>query len=175
MLKRLFILALITGIKQTAVAEPAAPWIPLEGLSKIHVIEMQHLRKSRCLPETELFKYPVFPKAVVAGLDWGALPPKCDVRDGWSELGAITFVAKASEKAVIAWYTKHLPSYTAHRSVQGTLIVKEPIAEFLWQRDVHKYSNIVIGKPDLRLLNAGYLAAIIFNRPVSRKKLLEER
>jgi hypothetical protein len=176
LLKRLFTLVFVASLNRFAVAEPMASWIPLEGLSERHVIEMQHLRKSRCLPEKKLSKYPVFPKAFVVGLDWGALAPKCDIRDGWSELGAIAFVAMASEKSVIAWYIKHLPSYKAYRSDEGTLLVKEPIVDFLWQRDLHKYSNVAIEKPRQEFLNAGYLASIRFNRPVDRKdRVLEDR
>ena len=169
MLKWLFISLFTISLNRIVVAEPIASWVSLEGLTDRHVIRMEQLRKSRCLPEKKLSKYPVFPKAFVVGLDWGALAPKCEIRDGWSELGAITFVTKAPEKTVIDWYMKHLPSYKAHRFDQGTLLVKESIIAFLWQRDVHKYSNVAIGKPAPEFLNAGYLASIKFHRPVDRK------
>ena len=174
MSKWLFISLFIISLNSIVVAEPMADWVPLEGLSDRDVIRAQQLRKSRCLPEKELSKYPVFPKAFVVDLDWGALAPMCEIRDGWSELGAITFVTKASEKAVIDWYMEHLPSYKTHEFDQGMLLVKESIIDFLWQRDSHKYSNVAIGKPAPEFLNAGYLASIKFHRPIDRKDFTSE-
>ena len=174
MLKWLFISLFTISLNRIVVAEPIASWVPLEGLTDRHIIRMEQLRKSRCLPEKKLSKYPVFPKAFVVGLDWGASAPKCEIRDGWSELGAITFVTKASEKTVIDWYMKHLPSYKAHEFDQGMLLVKETIIDFLWQRDSHKYSNVAIGRPGPEFLKAGYLASIKFHRPIDRKDLTSE-
>ena len=75
MLNRLFITLFIISLNPIVVAETIASWIPLEGLTDSHVVKLQQLRKSRCLPEKKLSKYPVFPKAFVVGLDWGALAP----------------------------------------------------------------------------------------------------
>ena len=159
-----FALVLIALIG-TAQAAAVGQWAPLTGLSPAAKIRLQHLRESRCLPEAAELALPIYPHAVVIGIDWGRVKPPCNQRDGWRDLGGLTLASADNEAEVAAWYADHLDNFAQYVSARDLLFIQAHIADFLWERDYYKYPNIAIMRARGEWDAAGYRTIIELNRP----------
>jgi hypothetical protein len=149
----------------SAVAEPVFEWVSLKGLSPEMQLRMDHVRRSRCLPQAGDVSLPLYPRLQLTGVNWGRVKPLCELRDGWNALGAVTFVTVDDVSAVHAWYAERLADFTAYTSPRGLVLIRATIENFLWDRDYYLYPNIAISRADSEWDAAGYRTIITFNRP----------
>lgn len=146
-------------------AQPVAQWAPAAELPEaVHNRFVHHVR-SRCVPDQSEVAYPVFPGALLIGVDWGRVKPDCESRDGWSDLGGLALVSTAAEGEVANWYAERLVDHVQYDAAQGHLFIGAQIAEFLWDRDYHKYANVAIVPAPAVWSAAGYRTLIELNRP----------
>jgi hypothetical protein len=169
MCSKYFTLLLISAVLLcrfgAASANSDIDWVPLDGLSEALKLEMKHMRIARCLPESSDVDLPIYPDATVISVTWGKVAPQCLQRDGWDDLGAIVFASRADKNIVVEWYARELPKYLKYREAVGTILIKNEIDDFLWERDYAKYSNITITLPSDEFWDAGYRSFIELNRP----------
>ncbi|MGE0485119.1 MAG: hypothetical protein AB7Q81_13330 [Gammaproteobacteria bacterium] len=146
-------------------AAPVAPWAPSAGLPDLMQLRLEHLVRSRCVPDTADVAWPVFPGAVLAGVAWGRVAPACRARDGWTDLGGVTLLSRASREEIAAWYAARLDGYSQYQGRRGVLFMDTSIDDFLWDRDYYKYPNVTLTVPPADWTAAGYRTQIEFNRP----------
>lgn len=146
-------------------AEPVAPWAPPAGLSELMQLRLEHLVRSRCVPDAGDIAWPVYPGAVLSGVAWGRMAPACEARDGWSDLGGVTLLSRAPREEIAAWYAARLDDYTRYEGSRGVLFMNLASDDFLWDRDYYKYPNIALTAPPAAWAAAGYRTQIEFNRP----------
>ncbi len=146
-------------------------WVPLDGLSEPLKLEMSHMRIARCIPDKSDIELPIYPDATVISVTWGKVAPQCLRRDGWEDLGAIVFASRTDKNSVAEWYASELPEYFRYSGAVGTILIKNEVDNFLWERDYAKYSNITITLPSDEFWDAGYRSFIELNRPKEETKL----
>ncbi|MCP5200498.1 MAG: hypothetical protein H6977_10835 [Gammaproteobacteria bacterium] len=159
--------ALLAGVLVATAcpARPVAPWASPEGLPELMQLRLEHLVRSRCVPQAKEVAWPVYPGAVLAGVAWGRVKPACVARDGWADLGGVTLLSRASPAEVAAWYAAQLDGYERYEGRRGVLFMDTAIDDFLWDRDYYKYPNIALTVPPPDWAAAGYRTRIEFNRP----------
>lgn len=148
-----------------ASARPLAEWAPLDGLDAESAKAHADRRRSRCLPRAAEVALPVYPGAVVIGLDWGRVAPACHERDGWADLGGVVLATRDRPAQVAAWYADQLEGHAQYPDERGLLFIRAHIASFLWERDYHKYPNVAVRQPPAAWAAAGYRTVIELNRP----------
>ena len=164
----LLVSVMLFCVSEASTAVPLADWVALEGLSPRLALKMKHLRIARCIPNADDVDLPVYPQASIVSIDWGLVAPDCYIRDGWDELGAITFVSRENEKEVVKWYGVELPHYNRYLGEAGTIFINHEIDAFLWERDYPKFSNITVTAAPNGFRDAGYRSSIELNRPKVR-------
>ena len=105
--------------------------------------------------------------AVVIDLAWGRTAPGCRARKGWQQLGAIGLASADPLATVLAWYVERLGDYRRYESAGRTIFIRATIDDFLWERDYHKYPNIVVAQASAPWADAGYRTTIELNRPAA--------
>lgn len=161
---RVLLLAFALGSGHAA-AGPFAEWAPLTGLDAGSAKAFADLRRSRCLPAADEIAYPVYPGAVVIGVDWGRVAPACLTRDGWADLGGVVLATRDGPAEVAAWYADRLDEHVQYPDARGRLFIRARIEDFLWERDYYKYPNVAVRPPPPAWAAAGYRTVIELNRP----------
>lgn len=153
-----------------AAAEGGLAWAPLAGLDQPSRLRHEHLRRARCLPRGDDVTVPAYPDAVVIDLAWGRTAPACRARKGWQQLGAVALASADPPATVLAWYGERLGDYRRYEAAGRTIFIRAAIDDFLWERDYHKYPNIVVAQAPPPWLDAGYRTTIELNRPAAGKR-----
>jgi hypothetical protein len=146
-------------------AEQVAPWVTVDSFPPEYQEGLRGYQKFYCVPDAAEVHRPVFPGAVIVGLDWPKKIPDCDTSVDPDQLYAIVLLSKDSFEEIDAWYSAHLPEFTRFEFEDRIIFVKGQRSSFDWNRDYGTVPSVLVKRAGSVWRAGGYQTAIEFFHP----------
>ena len=149
----------------SADAREVAPWVPLDSFPSESRVALGKFREVYCTPEMADVSRPIFPDAVIVAIVWPKKKPHCDAPVSPEQFDGLELLSKEPPETVEKWYAVRLEGFTRFEVEAGVIFVKDPMQNFVWNRDYGSLPSVLIMPARELWKQGGYQSVIEFIRP----------